>query len=187
MKRFIWKAAVTCGLALCVSSDGMSSVSSSPEDTSDPAVAQAGRGGQKAGQKGGQQPGGGGRPGGSGPGGIPQGGAGGGNIPGAGRGNPAAGRPQVPRGVAGVGGRGGIHAPSTNGPRNTVRGGTGRGCEPNAIIQRPTGSSEFRTKSTTDRSTFRSSTRRCVWLGSISTKSIVQRTRNGTRPPAIAA
>lgn len=133
MKRFIWKAAVTCGLALCISSDGLSSVFSSPEDTPDPTVAQVGRGGQK----GGQQPGGGGRQGGAGPGGIRQGGAGGGNGPGAGRGNPGAGRAQAPRGVAGGGGRGGIHAPSTNGPRNTVRGGPVAGANRSPSFSRP--------------------------------------------------
>jgi tetratricopeptide (TPR) repeat protein len=115
MKSLIWQVGVTCGLVLCVCSDGLSSVPPSLKETPDPAVPQAGRGGQK----GGQNSGGRGPQGGSGRGVSPQG-PGSGVHSGAGRGNVGNGQIQHPRGLSGTGARGGIHAPVANSPRNNV-------------------------------------------------------------------
>ena len=121
MKRMPWKTALCCGLAFSVSSVSQFGHSIADGDEISVAATQDGGGGRK----GGNNPGsGGGRQGGNNP-----GGGGGrqgiGNAPpGRGAGSQAggAGRTQTSRGgnAANIGGRGGIHAPSISGPRQSA-------------------------------------------------------------------
>lgn len=100
MKYLIWKAALSCGLALSATS-AEAAVNTLPvEETTETLVSQVGRGSSKGGgHQGGAEPRGAGSS--------------------SGRSDSGHGRSPSPRGGIQVGGRGGIHAPSINSPRNS--------------------------------------------------------------------